>query len=296
MIHIGRAGAILGSFSEDEVRRGLATGRFFPADLGWKEGMENWAPLSQFSEFAAPPPPMPPLPGDMPVENAGVADSAEAAPHAGLPWDYRQERGWVMAFAETVRLILTNPLQAFMRMRVEGSLSSPLLYNLIGGWLGMLASGIYAVLITGTQPKEMSGAQVSLYLTPATAMAALKMSIWMGPIVATVFSLAASAIAHLFLMLTGGANKAFHVTLRVFCFSFGTTELLQMLPFCGGMLALVWLTVSCVVGLAGAHGTTTGRSVAAMLLFVAASFICGLGFLFLAASMNLDALRALPTR
>jgi len=86
MIHIGRAGAILGSFSEDEVRRGLATGRFFPADLGWKEGMENWAPLSQFTEFETPPEPMPPLP---------EAESSEAAVTTipGLPWDFRRELG-----------------------------------------------------------------------------------------------------------------------------------------------------------------------------------------------------------
>ena len=295
MIHIGRAGSRLGSFSEAEIRRGLTAGRFFLSDLGWKEGMENWEPLSQFSEFAAPPEPMPPLPGHEPSEDM---DAAETAERAGLPWDYRKERGWLMAFAASARMVLTNPLQAFSQMRIEGALSGPLLYNLIGGWIGMVASGIYAVLITNSQtpPKDLNAAQMPFYLTPAMTIAALKMSIWMGPIIATAFSLIGSAIAHLFLMLTGGANKAFHVTLRVFCFSFGTTELLQMLPFCGGMLALVWLTVCCVVGLAAAHGTTTGRSVTAMLLFLAACFVCCMGFFFVAAAANMDALRPMLNR
>ena len=35
------------------MREGLRTGRFAPSDLGWREGMQNWQPLSQFAEFAA---------------------------------------------------------------------------------------------------------------------------------------------------------------------------------------------------------------------------------------------------
>ena len=51
-IHITRGTTSLGTFSEDEVREGLRTGRFVSNDLGWKEGMATWEPLSKFSEFA----------------------------------------------------------------------------------------------------------------------------------------------------------------------------------------------------------------------------------------------------
>src|SRR5438477_10221750 len=50
--HINRSGTSLGTFSEDEVRDGLRSGKFGGTDLGWREGMPTWQPLAQISEFA----------------------------------------------------------------------------------------------------------------------------------------------------------------------------------------------------------------------------------------------------
>ena len=60
MIHVNRGATSLGVFSEEEVREGLRTGRFAPGDIGWREGMANWQPLSQFPELAAAAPAAPP--------------------------------------------------------------------------------------------------------------------------------------------------------------------------------------------------------------------------------------------
>jgi general secretion pathway protein G len=65
MIHLNRDATSLGIFSEEEVRDGLLSGRFAPTDIGWREGMGNWQPLSQFLEFApsgGPPPQVGPPP------------------------------------------------------------------------------------------------------------------------------------------------------------------------------------------------------------------------------------------
>jgi hypothetical protein len=51
MIHVNRGTTSLGVFSEQEVRDGLSAGRFAPTDIGWREGMATWQPLSQFAEF-----------------------------------------------------------------------------------------------------------------------------------------------------------------------------------------------------------------------------------------------------
>jgi len=266
------------------------------SDLGWKEGMANWVPLSQLSEFA--PEPMPPLPAEVPpvegAEEAGVAQTKAG----GLPWDYRSQNGYLASFIQTVRMVLTQPSEAFARMRVDGSLFSPLVYCVIGGWLGMVVTGIYAVITARTQPMpgDLTPLQARFYPTPAMAMTALQIFIFLGPVIAMAIALISSFIAHLFLMLAGGANKPFHVTLRVFAFSYGSTELLKLLPACGSPLAMVWLMVCCVVGLAVAHQTTTRRSVAAMLLFVLACFMCCMGFLFLFAAMSYDALRPMLNR
>ncbi|PYI96461.1 MAG: hypothetical protein DMF00_14885, partial [Verrucomicrobia bacterium] len=64
MIHVNRGTTSLGVFSENEVREGLSAGRFAPTDIGWREGMANWQPLSQFPEFAgAVAPAVPPVQG-----------------------------------------------------------------------------------------------------------------------------------------------------------------------------------------------------------------------------------------
>src|SRR5438067_1839497 len=60
MIHVNRGATSLGVFSEEEVREGLRTGRFAPTDIGWREGMANWQPLSQFAELAGATPAAPP--------------------------------------------------------------------------------------------------------------------------------------------------------------------------------------------------------------------------------------------
>src|SRR2546423_13917638 len=91
MIHVNRGATSLGAFPEEQVREGIRAGRFLPTDLGWKEGMASWQPLSQFAEFAedfaaapapsAPPPQTPTAPALI-TPNAG----STSAPRSGLPW------------------------------------------------------------------------------------------------------------------------------------------------------------------------------------------------------------------
>src|SRR6185436_14204922 len=110
MIHVNRGATSLGAFPEEQVREGIRSGRFVGSDLGWKEGMANWQPLSQFTEFAADfgpaqaasaPPPQTPTPSAAVATTAGSTSSA-AGPRSGLPWERRHEIGFVAAFFETV--------------------------------------------------------------------------------------------------------------------------------------------------------------------------------------------------
>src|SRR5207249_2900210 len=99
MIHVNRGATSLGAFPEEQVREGIRSGRFLSSDLGWKEGMANWQPLSQFAEFAsdfpaaaaAPPPPQTPTPSSSAV---APATGSTSAPRSGLPWDARASKGF----------------------------------------------------------------------------------------------------------------------------------------------------------------------------------------------------------
>src|SRR4029079_559569 len=96
MIHVNRGTTSLGVFSEQEVREGLRTGRFAPTDIGWREGMATWQPLSQFPELAEGTPAAPP------PQTGAISVSEPAAARSGLPWERRQERGFFNAFVETL--------------------------------------------------------------------------------------------------------------------------------------------------------------------------------------------------
>jgi hypothetical protein len=86
------------------------------------------------------------------------------------------------------------------------------------------------------------------------------------PVMVIVGMFVASGILHLCLMIVGGAKKPFETTFRVVCFSSGSTYLLSMIPFCGGLIAGVWNIVLECIGLARAHEIDTGKAVMAVLL------------------------------
>src|SRR5712691_10275181 len=104
MIHVNRGATSLGAFSEEDVREGLRAGRFAPTDLGWREGMTTWQPLSQFAEFAAALPGGPP-PSPTPAAPPAGTTIQTPAPRGGLPWDEREQKGWFNAFIETLQMV-----------------------------------------------------------------------------------------------------------------------------------------------------------------------------------------------
>ena len=257
MIHVNRGATSLGAFPEEEVREGLRTGRFASTDLGWREGMPSWKPLSQFSEFAAAAPAAPP-----PQPGATLAAETPAA-RSGLPWEHRQERGFLNAFIETLAMVLTKPDLAFRTMKTEGGLGEPLIYALIGGCVG----GIVSLLLSlGLQSMGLFAGQRDTFAALAGMGIGSIAFIVLVPVFIVIGLFIGAAIVHLCLMIVGGANKSFETTFRVLAFSHGSTGPLQIIPVCGGLIAGVWALVVNCIGLARAHETSTGRAVLAVLL------------------------------
>lgn len=272
MIHINRAGSNLGIFSEDDVRAGLGSGQFASTDLGWREGMANWQPLSQFPELAAEAPGGAATPP--PVTPATLTPAASTSPRTGLPWDERHTRGFLRAFGETVLMVLTRPSEAFSVMKREGGLGEPLIFALIGACSGALVS------VGCTFFMEMAGLHLGRR-NPFAVLAGLGLSSALLFIMIPFFVVFAlflgSAILHLCLMIVGGANRSFETTFRVVAFTHGSTGILQIIPICGGIIAGVWAIVLQCIGLARAHETDTGRAVLAV--FLPLVVCCGGGLL-----------------
>ncbi len=279
-IHVNRGGTNLGTFSEEEVRSGLQAGRFQATDLGWREGMAAWQPLSQFTEFAgdiaagaaaAAPAPTPPTAGTPPSSPAPVIAVPEppSGPRTGLPWENRNGQGVVAAFFETVRLVLTNPGQAFTQMKTSGGFTDPLLFGLIGGSIGVIIYTLFALMMHS----------LGLFASMASRESALNGMMGFGlggamivfrliltPIFIVIGLFIGAAITHLCLMMIGGARREFETTFRALSFAYGSTSLFLIAPCCGGLIFLVWYLVAQCIGLAKAHEIDTGRAVLAVFL------------------------------
>ena len=281
MIHVSRGATSLGAFPEEQVREGLRSGRFGPSDLGWRDGMANWQPLSQFPEFAAdiaaaapaPPPQVGPI-LTSPPRPAGTTLEAPA-PRSGLPWDQRQQKGLFNAFIETLQMVLSKPTAAFTAMKREGGLGEPLIYAVIGGTFGTIFAVIYNFVLRSFS--LFADRQAGLgHLIGGLGWIALLI---LAPVLVAIGTFISSAIFHLCLMIMGGAKQSFETTFRVICFAGGSINPLLVIPFCGGLIVGIWKIVLYCIGLARAHETDTGRAILAVLLPV---IVCCGGVIFLA--------------
>jgi len=268
MIHVNRGATSLGTFSEEDVRDGLRTGRFLSTDLGWREGMPSWQPLSQFAEFAAATPAPPPL-------QPGTASAAQPPmPRSGLPWDQRQTKGLLNAFIETLQMVLSRPVAAFTAMKREGGLGEPLLYAIIGGTFGAVFAITYNFVLRSFTPfADRHDALPHLFAGLGWIFLLV-----LTPLFVVIGMFVLSAILHVCLMIVGGAKQSFETTFRVVCFAEGSASPLLVIPFCGGFIVGIWKIVLYCIGLTHAHETDTGRVVIAVLLPL---IVCCGGFLLL---------------
>ena len=274
MINVNRGATSLGVFSEEDVRAGLSTGRFAPTDLGWREGMTSWQTLAQFPEFAEA------IGISAPIEGAAAVPGAVLAPttlaRTGLPWENREQLGFVKAFSDTLVMVLTKPVEAFQIMRTEGNFVDPLIYAVIGGSVGFI---VYFLLTLALGSFGMMGSRNNPLGAMFGAGMGMIFMIILCPIFVALSVFIGSAIIHVCLMLVGGAKKSYETTFRVVCFASGSTQPLLIIPFCGGLISGIWGIVAECIGLARAHETDIGRAVLAILLPLIVC--CGGGFLLL---------------
>jgi hypothetical protein len=203
-----------------------------------------------------PPPPPPPLPPTF-----AAAPPAEPP----IPWE-TPGRPAGEALVETVKLFVTDMGQAFRRMPVAGDLAKPLLYAVIVGSVGPVLAQIYSLVLPNPFAAVLQRfvGEGSGELLARSAAAGL-FGVFFVPIGLVIGLFLGAGIVHLCLMLIGGPNAGFMATLRVFCYS-TTGQLAQVVPVIGWLLALVFVPILEIKGLAIAHRTSVGRATAAVLI------------------------------
>lgn len=268
MIQVARDGAKIGEFTLEQIQAGLASGQFRPTDLGWQSGMADWRPLSEFVPAAAA--------GTPPQVPLAVPGTSTTAPGAGLPWEHRAQLGFGKAWFDTVSALITRPSEAFTMMRPEGGLTDPLLFGLIGGSAGSIVSLLFQGLFQ-SMPGLFGGGNDLFDSFGFGPWVVIAIYAALMPLLVIIGLFVGSAILHLCLMLVGGANRSFETTFRVACFTTGSANLFSIIPFCGGIIALVYHIVLECIGLTRAHPTTTGKALLA--IFLPLIVCCGLGLL-----------------
>ena len=199
---------------------------------------------------------------------------------APIPWEDPARSGTFDRFVETVKLLATRPSEAFAGMPTTGGIGSPLLYAIVVGWIGIAVAVTWNTLFQGMWIPFIGGGEDAVIAAGFTAAWAIG-AIILAPILVIIGVFIGAAILHLMLMIVGGANNGFEATVRVVCYA-QTAQLAGIVPFCGGLISMVWAIVLYVFGLATAHRTTQGKAVLAVVLpvvlccaFVAAMLFMG---------------------
>jgi len=198
------------------------------------------------------------------MEGPSSPPPAALTPAAPIPWEDPARTSAFERFVETVKLLATRPGEAFAGMPTTGGIGSPLLYAIVVGWIGIAVAVAWNTLFQGMWIPFIGGGKEAAIAAGFTAAWAVGLII-LAPILVIIGVFIGAAILHLMLMIVGGANNGFEATVRVVCYA-QTAQLAGIIPFCGGLISMVWAIILYVFGLAAAHRTTQGKAVLAVVL------------------------------
>lgn len=188
------------------------------------------------------------------------------------PWE--RDLPILQRFFDTARGVLLEPSSFFRTMSRAGGLAAPLAYALAGVLVGMVGSVLSQMLTPFAWAWGVYGATVGTTLVVV-------------PLVSVVGLFVGTAILHGLLLLIASTKQPFETTFRTIAYTAGSTSLLNVVPFFGGMIGSVWAVVAMVVGLSETHEVSQGQS--AVVVLLPAVLCCGLGLLFGAALLALIA-------
>lgn len=196
--------------------------------------------------------------------SSAAALPSQRTGRAKTAWEEEGTQWTFGGLATTLRESLFSPSEFFRRMNVTGGLTNPMLYAMITGMTGIMLFYVWQILLHDTAPEFLSSgvkgpAGVDLFSGSGLIITAVCTPFI---IIAGVFVWA--GILHLLLLLVRGARNGFEATFRVVAYGYGANIFLAV-PFCGGVLSILWAIVLAIIGLKEAHGTSGGKAAFAVL-------------------------------
>jgi hypothetical protein len=211
--------------------------------------------------------PPPPFPG-------GYAPQPNA-----LPWEDRPRVGFADALVDTIRLFATKPSEAWSRTREKGDIAQPLLFAICVGWIGAAFNAVYGLMFGQAWLRWLPADvrhQMAGFLVASAGGTALQ--ICLAPIGVVIGLFIGAAILHVCFLIVGALSNStagFEGTVRVVGYSW-VTQLAQIIPVFGGLVAAVWSLVLAVMGAQALHKSSQGKAVMGVLLPVLLCCGCAL--------------------
>ncbi|MBV9491695.1 MAG: YIP1 family protein [Verrucomicrobia bacterium] len=266
-IWINRAGQNLGTFTLEEVQRGLDQGQFVPSDLAWQEGMASWKPLADFPGLRLPPPePLPPPVAA--VRPEGDGDTAVAVPTtldgSAPSWERGREIGWVRAYFLTIREVLFEPTNTFQRFNPHKGISAPTWFFLVTIAIqGVFAFGFEA--LTLPYNRAAVDLQKQLNLSLVGLLLILPLLLVFGLLLTLIANFVLVGLYHLTLKVLRGASLPYQATYRVVTYSHAA-QIFGVVPCLGPIVAMVMFMIAAAVGLQRVHQTEYWKAVLALVV------------------------------
>jgi hypothetical protein len=187
----------------------------------------------------------------------------EFGPQEGLrlpPWEEWRRWGFLNALFLTIKGVLLRPGEFFGRMPARVGIWQPLLFALLIGVTAAFFQWMWA--LAGSSLDALLGEELDR-LPRGPLVYGL---FWLfSPALVLLDVLITTILVHLGLLLAGGNRLGIEASYRVVCYA-QAPGLLVAVPFCGGVLAVVWHLVILIVGLQRIHATDAWRAVLAVFL------------------------------
>lgn len=187
-------------------------------------------------------------------ENGEPGDDSTRPADRYCPWEDQERLGLLVGMFRTVKESLLAPEAFFSMMPVRGGLVSPLLYAMIVGTIGAMASSLWGFAF---ENPIMSEAAKTGNLTVIGGV--------LIPIIVFLGIVLSALMLHGALLVVGGANENFEATFRVVCYT-SAAELFSVIPIVGGLVGLACKLYLTLVGLRTVHRVSTGKAAVAIVL------------------------------
>ncbi len=191
------------------------------------------------------------------------------APPEGIPWERRGELGFMTALTQNLKACLFDPSSFYTAMPKRENVGAALGYVVLLGWIGGLGGLLWDRVSQGFWRQALQNLGVPMQeraLDPAM-MAAISIGFAvLLPLFIALSALIIAGIFHVSLWIVGGATHGYEATLRTHAYAAGSTALFQWIPFCGGLIALIWSLVLQVYGFSRVHEIPGGKAAIAVFL------------------------------